>query len=237
LDVSVVIPVFDEEGAVADVVAGWDAMLRDLGVAYELRVYDDGSRDRTPAILDALTTAHAALVVVHQANRGHGPTVLRAYHEATGDFVFQVDGDDEMSPAAFPGFWARRDAADLLLGIRVHGGRPRGRRFISAVSRLAVRALFGRGVSDVNVPYRLHRRSALQRLLPLVPGDTFAPNLILAGHALRAGLRVVEMPVPARMRRTGESSFGTWRMWKSAARALTQTIAVAYRSRTLLRTA
>lgn len=233
LDLSVVVPVYDEEGAVAAVVEGWDAMLRDLGVAYELRVYDDGSRDGTAAILDRLAPAHPALVVVHQTNRGHGPTVLRGYAEATGTFVFQVDGDDEMPPSAFPELWARRDAADLVLGIRVEREQPAGRALISAVSRLAVRLLFGRGVTDVNVPYRLHRRDALRRLLPLVPPDTFAPNVILAGLALRAGLRVLEVPVAHQTRRTGATSFGSWRMWKTAARAMGQTVAVARRARSL----
>lgn len=231
LDLSVVIPVYNEEGAVAAVVESWDAMLRALGVAYELRVYDDGSGDGTAAILDRLAPAHPALVVVHQTNRGHGPTVLRGYGEAMGAFVFQVDGDDEMPASAFPALWARRDAADLILGIRTAREQPAGRKLISAVSRLAVRTLFGRGVTDVNVPYRLHRRDVLQRLLPLVPPDTFAPNVVLAGLALRMGMRVVEVPVAHRTRRTGASSFGSWRMWTSAARALAQTIAVARRSR------
>lgn len=228
---SVVVPAYDEEGAIAGVVRGWAAMLDRLGVAYEIRVYDDGSRDGTAAVLDALAREVPALVVVHQENRGHGPTVLRGYREARGAWIFQVDGDDELPPDAFPTLWALRNDADLVLGIRTGRVQPIGRRIVSAVSRLAVRLLFGRGVHDVNVPYRLHRRAVLEGLLPLVPDDTFAPNVALTGLAVRQGLVIREVPVLHRPRRTGTSSFGRLSMWRSAARALRETLSIARRAR------
>jgi dolichol-phosphate mannosyltransferase len=231
MELSVVIPAYNEEGAIRSVVASWDDQLRGLGVEYEIRVYDDGSRDRTGALLEALAAERPRVVALRQANRGHGPTILRGYREARGAWVFQVDGDDEMPAGAFPDLWQRRDEADVVLGYRVERVSPPARRLITAVSRWTVRLLFGAGVRDVNTPYRLFRRDVLARLLADVPPDAFAPNVILAGLAVRRGLRVLELPVPHRGRRTGTSTIMRFAMWRAAATAFAQTVGVALRAR------
>lgn len=230
MELSAVIPVYNEEGAVHAVIAAWDDQFRALGVDYEIRVYDDGSRDRTGALLEALARERPRIVAVRHDNRGHGPTILRGYREARGAWIFQVDSDDEMPASSFPAVWARRDQADLVLGYRVDRTLPPARRVVTAVSRWTVRLLFGAAIRDVNVPYRLFRREALGRLLAAVPADAFAPNVILAGLAVRYGLRVVEVPVPHRPRRTGTSSIVRWRMWSAATTAFRQTVRVAWRA-------
>jgi hypothetical protein len=98
---------------------------------------------------------------------------------------------------------------------------------ISAVARWSVRLLFGGRLRDVNAPYRLHRRTALARLLPRIPDDAFAPNVIIAGLAVREGLRIAEVPVPYRARRTGQSHIVRWKLWRAAATSLAQTVRVA----------
>ncbi|HJQ82693.1 MAG TPA: glycosyltransferase family 2 protein [Candidatus Binatia bacterium] len=231
MDLSVVIPAYNEEGAIRSVVTSWDDELRALGVDYEIRVYDDGSRDGTGPALEALARERPRVVAIRQENRGHGPTILRGYREARGAWIFQVDGDDEMPASSFRTLWERREQADVVLGYRVERVSPAARRTITAVSRWTVRLLFGAGVRDVNTPYRLFRREALARLVAAVPGDTFAPNVILAGLAVRWGLRVVQLPVPHRGRRTGASSIMRFGMWMAAATAFAQTVRVALRAR------
>ena len=83
----------------------------------------------------------------------------------------------------------------------------------------------------MNTPFRLYRRSALTGLLALVPADTFAPNVILTGLALRTGLRVVEVPVPHYNRRAGTSSIVRWTLWQAAARSFAETVGAAWRAR------
>jgi len=227
---SVVMPVCDEEAVIADVVAEWVSVLDGLGVPYEMRVYDDGSRDRTPEILGAALRAHPRATVVRHANRGHGPTIYDGYRAARGEWVLQVDADGESPAAAFHELWSRRDAADVVVGWRDGRTAPPGRRLLTAMSRLTARVLFGCRVRDVNCPYRLYRRTALARLLPAVPADAFAPNVILVGLAARLGLRIVEVQVPGsrtpvRRRRTSR------RFWWGAVRSFAQTIRVAATAR------
>jgi len=228
--ISLVMPAYNEEAAILAVVTAWDGQLAGVGVPYELRVYDDGSRDATGQIIEDLARERPHIVATRQSNRGHGPTILRGYREARGRWVLQVDSDDEMDPSVFPEMWARRDA-DLVIGYRVGRKSPLARKVITAVSYWTVRLLFGAGVRDVNIPYRLYRREVLADLLPRVPPEAFAPNVILAGLALRQGRRVAEVPVPFRERRSGTSHIVRWRMWRAAATSFAQTVGVALRAR------
>jgi hypothetical protein len=143
--------------------------------------------------------------------------------------VFQVDSDDEMPPQGFETLWSRRGDFDFLIGGREGRESPPVRKVISAVSRLTVRALFGRGVRDVNSPYRLMRLSCLRALLAHVPGEPFAPNVILSGLAARAGLRIGEWPVPHQGRRAGSGSLTPVRALKGAVRSFRETVAAGLR--------
>jgi len=230
-EVSIVMPVYNEAAVIAEVVTSWLQELARLGIDYEFLAYADGSRDETGRILERLVERQPRLVVTSQANSGHGPTILRGYREARGEWVFQVDSDDEMGPEHFAGLWEQREDYDLLVGRRHRRDSPLARRLIAALSRATVWTLFGRAVTDVNAPYRLMRRSCLAALLSAIPAETFAPNVIISGLAARQGLRVREVWVPHRGRRTGTVSIVKWRLWKAALRAFGQTLAVALRAR------
>jgi len=155
---TVVMPAYNEAGAIREVVTAWDRQLGTLGVPYEIRVYDDGSRDGTGDLLAALGRERPAVAAIRQANRGHGPTILRGYREARGEWVFQTDSDDEMGPESFPLVWQRRHDADVVLGYRDGRASPPARRLVTAVARWTVRLGFGARVRDPNAPYRLYRR-------------------------------------------------------------------------------
>jgi glycosyltransferase involved in cell wall biosynthesis len=227
-ELSVVLPVFREAEIIASVLDAWCGMLDRERIDYELLAYDDGSPDATLAILQERASARPRIVVASHANRGHGPTIVRGYREARGDWVFQVDSDEEMSPDSFPLLWSRRADHDFLIARREGGPQPLPRRIVSAVSRLTVRCLFGRGVTDVNAPYRLMRRSWLESALEHVPERAFAPNVILSGVASRDRLRILESPVPRRGRTTGQVSLVSWALWRRALESFAQTLRSAW---------
>ena len=225
---TLVIPVHDEVGGIVPLLRHWVTVLGRLGIDHELRVYDDGSRDGSGDALAALAAELPQLVLTRHANRGHGPTILRGYREARGAWVFQADGDGEIAPGELARLWELRDRHDLVLGRRTGRRSTPDRRLVSAVSRLAVRLLFGRGVGDVNTPFRLMRAERLREALAELPEpDLFAPNVALAGLAIRRGWRIAEVPVAFESRRWGRASLGSWRLWRAAARALRETWVVA----------
>lgn len=220
-------PAYNEHEAIADVVAAWAKELDALGIDYELTVYDDGSTDATGAVLQDLAARIPRVNVTSQTNRGHGPTILRGYDEARGEWVFQTDSDGEIPPTEFSDLWARRNEYDFLLGYRGDRRSTLARRLITQGSRLTVWVLFGTAIRDVNSPYRLMRRTWLQAILPRLPGDAFAPNVILAGLAARGRLRIYEHPVPYHTRRAGTVSLVRFKLWRGAFRSLVETVAVA----------
>lgn len=225
-ELTAVMPVYNEEGCIAGVVSDWIATLRKTGASFRLLVINDGSRDGTG---DRLKTVSAPeLVVVDKSNEGHGPTILRGYAVATGqsEWVFQVDSDDELPAGEFARFWAARNEFDMLFGARENRAQASARRFVSLVSRATVRLFAGAGVEDVNVPYRLMRAGCLKSMLGRIPPDTFAPNVAIAGMAVKDGLRIANIPVASRRRRTGVPSLARWRLVRNAARSLVQTVRI-----------
>ena len=231
LELSVIMPAYNEERFIPAVVCAWMAALDGLKIDYEFSAYDDGSVDRTAILLRELAARHPRLVVVSHANRGHGPTILAGYREARGEWVFQIDSDGEMGPEAFEELWTRRGHFDFLVGARRNRKSAVARRIVTLASKALVWMLFGRGISDVNSPYRLMRRSCLEAMLPAIPPDAYAPNVILSGLAARRKLRLYETGVTHIEQRTVSASQVGWRLWKTALRCFAETFRVAWANR------
>ncbi len=226
-DLTVVMPVYNEAEAIDNVLKKWKAMLDSLSIHYRICAYNDGSKDNTGEVLsETAKDLGGAILPVNKANSGHGPTILQGYRLAAQDseWVFQIDSDDEMGPESFPKLWAERGNYDFLVGQRDGRKQPLPRKIISSVSRLCVRVFYGKGIWDVNTPYRLMRAEIFQKFYEAIPVDTFAPNVILSGLAARHKLRMFEIPVPQHDRTTGEVSIKKWKLLKAAARSFVQTI-------------
>jgi glycosyltransferase involved in cell wall biosynthesis len=220
-------PAYNEEKKIAAVVSAWLAEFDRLGIDYEFLAYDDGSRDETGNVLRKLAGAFPRLRVKSQPNQGHGPTILKGYREARGEWIFQIDSDGEMGLEGFQTLWSRREDYDFLVGCRLGRSSAFARRVVTAASSLTVRLLFGKGIRDVNSPYRLMRSSCLKPMLPLLPEKSFAPNVILSGLAGRRKLRIYETPVPHLGQKTVTRSLNKWRLWKTALRCFRETFGVA----------
>lgn len=226
----VVMPVYNEEAAIGAVLEKWTVELDRLGIDYVIRPYNDGSKDGSLAVMREVAAKHPRIDVRDKPNGGHGNTILTGYQEAAADgfdWVFQIDSDDEMGPEKFGELWTSRENRDFLVGIRDGRRQPLARKVISFVSRLCVRLFYGKGVWDVNTPYRLMRVSSFKDFFSDIPLTTFAPNVILSGLAARHKLRLFEIRVPQHDRTTGEVSIKKWKLLKAAARSFVQTIGYA----------
>lgn len=206
----VVIPVYNEEECIAEVISSWDTFLNDfLGDNYTILLINDGSKDNTPAILDSLKPKFKNLQVVHQVNGGHGNAVLNGYHkilEYNTEWVFQVDSDNQFAPEDFPKLWNARNESNFLLGYRQKRYDDFNRLIITRIVRVLNFMLFRCYIPDANIPYRLIKTDYLKKLLSILPDQPFAPNIFLSVLAKRDGNDVKNIPVTHKERETGQVS-------------------------------
>ncbi len=204
---SVVIPAYNEEGAIDAIVErvlGQREALAADGVALELVVVDDGSRDRTAERV----TAHADVRLVrHVRNQGYGAALKTGFAAATGEWLAFLDADGTYPPEQLPALCAiaRERGADLVVGSRMMGtetGMPLVRRIGNGIFAVLLSLVSGRRVSDSASGMRVFRRSALPALYPLPDGLNFTP--VMSVRALYEGLRVDEVPIPYQ-ERVGQS--------------------------------
>lgn len=204
----IVMPAFNEEGCIEGVVRDWLPLAEKSGG--RLLVVNDGSTDRTPAILDELARREPRLEVVHQGNRGHGEAILEGYRAALArgaEWVFQVDADDQFFVSDFSLLWARKEESPFILGRRKDRRDGLNRKLVSKTLACLIHLSFGERLRDANVPFRLMRADFLASLLPELPGGLFSPNVFLALLARRRGADLLEIPVRHKRRETGNAFF------------------------------
>ncbi len=218
-DLVVVIPVYNEDGCIEEVITSWGTFLKNYFQKEQFRilVINDGSKDNTPAILDKLAGTLSYLEVIHQKNGGHGNAVLNGYRKAISykpEWVFQTDSDNQFRPEDFPSLWESRGESDFLLGYRKKRYDDANRLIITRIVRLINLFFFRVYIPDSNVPYRLIKGDYLARLLRVMPNNPFAPNIFLSVLAKRDGNDLKSIPVVHKERETGMVSIIKWKLLK-----------------------
>jgi len=199
---AVVIPVFNEEHNIDALIGDWRPIFEKTGQPFRIILVDDGSRDQSLTILNAMQEKDPALYVHSQPNAGHGPAILKGYSMAVdAEWIFQVDSDHQLETTAFAELWANRDRYDLLVAERKEKNASRPRQCISWISKKIVHLLVGTGVKDVNSPYRLMRAEKIRDALKKIQKDSFAPNILLTAWFIHKKYRI--FTTVTAIRRTG----------------------------------
>lgn len=230
MDLSVVVPVFNEASSIETLVRDLERDLVPRFDAVQVIVVDDASTDETPAILDRLAGDRPWLDVEHaERNGGHGASVMRGLKRASAEWIFQTDSDGQFVVAEFPLLWEQRHESDLVLGVRAQRNDPTHRLLLTRAVRLAASLLAGRRIRDVNTPFRLLRRSLWTELEPHIEPGTLAPNILVTLGAAVRGRRIVNIPVTHLAREGGTSTLRTLRLVRFSLRGLGQLLAFRYR--------
>ena len=210
---SIIIPALNEEhgiGAIVDRVLAIGADLRQAGVAgLEVIVVDDGSHDRTAAVVEAyLSAGHdspdvdTVRLIRHGQNRGYGAALKTGLAEARGDLIAFLDADGTYPPEYFPQLCRQALAgADVVIGSRMGGASsemPMVRRVGNLMFAGLITILGDQRVRDSASGMRVIRREILPTLYPLPNGLNFTP--IMSLRAIHEGLKLVEVPIPYRER-------------------------------------
>lgn len=197
---SIVIPAYNEEDAVDDILKRClDAravLIQKAGLSgVEVVIVDDGSRDKTKEKASRWTEAK---LVVHEKNKGYGAALMTGFRAASGDLLSFLDADGTCDPLAFEGLIkALREAqADMAVGARLHAGSemPFVRTVGNRLYALLLRGLTGVRLTDTASGMRVFKRSLLPRLAPLPTGLHFTPAMT-ARVACMGGV-FVEKPIP-----------------------------------------
>ena len=189
----------DEEGAIAGVLdrsLRAAACLRSCGIdALEIIVVDDGSRDRTAAIVRGYPEVR---LLSHPGTRGYGAALKTAFASASHDLVAFIDGDGTYPPEALPDLCLPilRGTADLVVGSR-RGGAPSRMPLVRRAGNLFFAQLLAlstwSAVRDSTSGMRAFRREILDTLAPLPDGLHLTPAM--SRRAIVAGLRIHEVPI------------------------------------------
>jgi dolichol-phosphate mannosyltransferase len=191
MDLAIVIPVYNEENTIQELVEDFFKILLELRINYTFIIVNDGSTDASAKKLKALVERIPNIQLFNEKNSGHGPSLLKGYQAALHyNWVFQFDSDYQYTLSAFQELWAKRDYYDLLIAEREERSASIARRWITLVLQTVVTLLYGKGVTDINAPYRLMRTTQLKAALPTIHSNSFAPNTLLTAFFIKRRLRI-----------------------------------------------
>jgi glycosyltransferase involved in cell wall biosynthesis len=200
-------PAYNEEGAIRSAVEEVKNEVLDKVPGATLLVVNDGSKDNTASILNELAGNDSRITVIHQVNRGHGPSLVRAMNEAKGKYIFQIDSDMQIPLNTFSQLWETIDATDAIFGVRLQRNDPAHRLYMSALIAFILGIIFKVDLPDSNAPFKIFRKQIWEELqAKLGEEKILAPSIFLAIYARTHKYKVMEVPVEHRARAIGNPS-------------------------------
>lgn len=195
--ISLVVPVFNEERTLEEVVRRATATLEELGKPFELIVVDDGSRDGTWAVVEGLVAEDRRVRAVRfKRNFGQHPAMHAGLVRARGDIVVTMDADLQNAPEDLPQLIAAVEGgADVASGRRMGREDSWGRTLPSRLVNGMLRRFTGVDVSDFGCAFNAYSRTALEPVLGVIGKQKFTKALVLS-----AGASVVEVDLTHRAR-------------------------------------
>jgi len=219
-------PVYNLSSSVADLIKNATSKFSDVLPKFELVVVDDGSKDGT--MLQAIAVQDRRVRVVgYDHNRGKGEALLYGSRFAAGDVVIMADGDLQATPLELNLYLGAIAESDIVIGSkRVMGAVLDAgfkRRFLSTGFSVLVKILLSLPLSDTQVGFKVFRKSALLKIIPLISVKHYAFDVELLTVAHLLGLKITELPAKVKL----EAKFHN----KNMLRMLVDLLGIAYRLR------
>ena len=204
--VSVVIPVFNEELTIGDIVARTKSTMEQSKLSHEILVIDDGSVDRSAEISQA-----SEAVVLREAHQGKGYALRLGFKRAKGDVIVALDSDGSHQPEEIPLILRSmmENKVDFVIGSRflntdVNNAKiPKVNRIGNRMFNNLMQLLTGMKITDSQSGFRAIRSSTLRKMKLNSRGYEVESEMLV--KALKMGVRVAEIPISFEQRTVGKS--------------------------------
>ena len=213
LDISVVVPLYNEAESLPELVAWIDRVARENSLSYEIIMVDDGSSDSSWAVIEELRKQNEAIrAISFMRNYGKSAALYCGFEMAQGEVVFTMDADLQDSPDEIPEMrrMILEEGYDLVSGWKRKRYDPIGKRWPSKFFNLTARIMSGIRLHDFNCGLKAYRRKVVKAVEVYGEMHRYIPILAKNAGFKRIGEKVVEH----HERKYGHSKFGIERMVK-----------------------
>ncbi len=198
--VTVVIPAYNEEKTIGNVISETASIMNGLDVPYEIIVVNDGSTDKTGQI----ASTHKAIVLSNKKNYGKGYALRRALQHATGDIIVTIDSDGEHKPKEIPDLIEPLfNGTDIVAGSRFLGSQRGATTHLNVIGNFLFNAtimtLTGKIVTDSQTGFRAVKKHVLETLN--LESDGYEIESEITVKSLRNGFVFKEKPITVERRK------------------------------------
>jgi len=192
--VTVVIPAYNEEATIGDVLSNTAEVMDSLDVPYEIIVVNDGSTDKTGLI----ASGYKAMVLSYEQNRGKGYALKKALQHAQGDIIVTIDSDGEHQPKEIPDLIKPLfNGTDIVAGSRFLGKNSyvttRINQMGNFLFNMAIMTLTGKRITDSQTGFRAIKRTVLEKFSLKSDGYEIETEITIKG--LKNGFVFKETPI------------------------------------------
>jgi dolichyl-phosphate beta-glucosyltransferase len=205
IDLSVVIPAYNEEDSIESCISSIDDYMKHLGITYEIIAVDDGSNDRTLDMIRKISNTNRQVrALTNGVNKGKGYSVKHGILESTGTYVLFTDVDLSTPIIEYQNLLTRlQEGYDIAFGSRALAKshlkikQPWYRIYLGRLANKAIQLVVPalRGIKDTQCGFKLFRGDVAREIFPLQRNERWGFDFEILHIARKYGYKVIEVPV------------------------------------------